>query len=146
MSSAEERAKAIAAEIKATMRAIKAAEARIVELGRELTKTLDEARAEAEAALTVVVYPSGRYECADCGNGMLFTEPTRELPVCENCGHRNYVGHDPVVTKYEPPPPKKYPAGMYECRCGARIAVVADTDEASACELCGGIELKPIQI
>lgn len=146
MSSAEERAKAIAAEIKATMRAIKAAETKIVQLGRELTTTLDEARAEAEAALTIIEYPSGRYECADCGQGMLFTESTRELPACENCGHRNYVGHEPIVTKYEPPPPKKYPAGMYECQCGARAAVVTDTDDVSPCELCGAIELKPIQI
>ncbi|HKR58084.1 MAG TPA: hypothetical protein VJS64_00015 [Pyrinomonadaceae bacterium] len=146
MSSAEERAKAIAAEIKATMHAIKAAEARIVTLGHELTQTLDQARAEAEAALTVVVYPSGRYECADCGHSTLFTEATRELPACDNCGHRNYVGHDPVVTKYEASPKKKYPAGMYECRCGSRTVVVADTDEVSSCELCGAIEIKPIQV
>jgi len=146
MVSAREKARAIAAEIKTTMQAIKAAEAKVVQLGRELTKTLDEARAETEAALTVIEYPSGRYECADCGHSTLFTESTRELPACGNCGHRNYVGHEPVITKYEPPPPKKYPAGMYDCTCGARTVVSEDTDEVSPCELCGSVELKPIQI
>jgi hypothetical protein len=141
---AEERAKMLADEIKETMRSIKAAEARIEQLGRELRETLDQAREQAEAARTVVEYPSGRYECATCGHSTLFTESTRELPACGNCGHRNYVGHEPVITKIEPPQPKKYPAGMYECRCGARVAIAVDTDELSPCELCGVVELKPI--
>jgi hypothetical protein len=144
MSSMEERAKALAAEIKETMRSIKAAEAKIEQLSRELTKTLELARAEAQAALTVVTYPSGRYECADCGHSTLFTESTRELPACDNCGHRNYVGHEPHVTVKEPPKPKKYPAGMYGCRCGARVAIAVDADELTPCELCGGSELTPI--
>lgn len=142
--SAEERAKALATEIKETMRSMKAAELRIEQLSRELTQTLEQVRAEKEAELTVVVYPSGRYECADCGHSTLFTESTRELPECGNCGHRNYVGHEPVVTHIEPPTPKRYPAGMYQCQCGARVAIAVDTDDLSPCELCGATELESI--
>jgi DNA-directed RNA polymerase subunit RPC12/RpoP len=145
VSSAQERARTLAQELKQALREAKAAEARARQLSEALTLALADAKAEAEAARTIVVYPTGRYECASCAQVTLFTEPTRELPACANCGNRNYVGHEPVVTRIEAPPPKKYPAGMYECaRCSARIGVVEDTDEVSPCELCGVAELKPL--
>jgi predicted nucleic acid-binding Zn ribbon protein len=147
MPSSQERAQALAREIKDAMKAMKAAEAKIKELGLELTQALDRARVEAEAARTIVEYPTGRYECSACGHSTLFTEPTSELPACDNCGQRNYVGHEPKITKIEPPAPKKFPAGMYECvACGARTAVGVDTDELSPCDLCDRTEFKPVRI
>lgn len=147
MSTLHERAQTLAREIKDTMKAIKAAEAKIKVLSQELTQVLAQARAEAEAALTVIEYPSGRYECASCGQSTMLTEPVRELPTCDNCGHRNFLGHEPTITKIEPPPPKKFPAGMYECaKCGARTGVVTDTDEMSPCELCGYTDFQSVQL
>ncbi len=146
MSTAQERAKALAAEIKKAVRAMKAAEARVKQLGVELMQALAEARAEAEAARTIVEYPSGRYECAKCRHSTLFTEPTQELPACMNCGSREWTGQAPIVTTVEPPPPKRYPAGMYECtKCRVRTAVAEDTDALSPCELCGADALEPVQ-
>jgi DNA-directed RNA polymerase subunit RPC12/RpoP len=146
MPSAQERAKALADEIRKAMKEAKDAEARVKRMSEELMQTLAEAKAEAEAALTVVEYPTGRYECTSCGHGTLFTTPTRELPACDNCGNRNWVGHEPTVTKIEPLAPKKYLAGMYECAaCHARIAVAMDTDELSPCDLCGAGQLRPLQ-
>lgn len=145
MPSAQERAKTLADQIKKAVREIKAAEARVKHLGEELTRTLAEARAEVETARTIVEYPTGRYECKKCRHSTLFTEPTEELPACDNCGSREWRGQEPTITKIEPPPPKKYPAGMYECgQCGARTAVAADTDEMSPCELCGADKLAPL--
>lgn len=145
MSSAQERARVLADEIKKAVREIKAAEIRVKRLGEELMRASAEAKAEVAAAQTVVEYPTGRYECAKCRHGMLFTEPTQELPACDNCGSRQWTGHEPTVTTIEPPPPKKYAAGMYECgQCGVRTAVAIDTDELSACELCGADKLEPL--
>lgn len=145
MPSAHERAQLLAGEIKKAMKEIRAAEARIKQLSEELMQAVAEARAEADAARTVVEYPTGRYECAKCRQSTLFTEPTRVLPACDNCGSREWAGHEPTVTTIEAPPPKKYPAGMYACaKCGMRIAVAGDTDESSPCEICGSIELKPL--
>jgi DNA-directed RNA polymerase subunit RPC12/RpoP len=144
MSAARERAKALAGEIKETMTQIRAAEARVRQLSQELKLALELARGEEEAALTVIEYPSGRYECASCGLNTMFTEATRDLPACENCGHRNYVGHEPVVKRIEAPTPPKFPVGMYECvRCGGRAVVAVESDELSACELCGFADFKP---
>lgn len=145
MTTAQERAKVLADEIKKTVRAIKAAEAKVRRLGDELKQVLAQARAEAEAARTIVEYPSGRYECAKCRHSTLFTEPTQELPECMNCGSREWTGHEPTITRIEPPPPKRYPAGMYECtKCGVRTAVGEDTDALPPCELCGADALKAV--
>lgn len=146
MSSAQERARVLAQEIKKTVRGIKAAELRVKRLGDELKRTLAAARAEAEATRTIIEYPTGRYECKRCHHGTLFTEPTTELPACDNCGAREWVGHEPTVTVIEPPPPKRYRAGMYECEhCGGRTAMAEDMDELTPCDLCGMAKLRPLE-
>ncbi len=145
MPTAQERAQVLADEIKKTLLAIKAAEVKVKQLGDELMQTLAAARVEAEAERTIVEYPTGRYECKKCRHSTLFTEPTEELPACDNCGGREWTGHEPKITKIEPPSPKKYAAGMYECgQCGVRTAVAMDTDELSPCELCGADKLQPL--
>ncbi len=143
MVSAQERAKALADEMKQAMKEARAADARVRQLGEELLRTLAEVKAEAEAARTIVEYPAGRYECKGCGHSVLLTEPTGALPACDNCGRREYVGSEPTITRLETPPPKKYPAGIYECSaCGARIAMPVEMDTLSACDLCGADQLK----
>jgi Zn finger protein HypA/HybF involved in hydrogenase expression len=147
MSSAQERARVLAREIKKTMRGIKAAELRVKRLSKELTRALAQARAEAETERTIIEYPTGRYECKRCHHSTLFTEPTRELPACDNCGSQEWVGHEPTVTVIKPPPPKKYRAGMYECaHCGGRTAMAEDMDELTPCDLCGMPKLRPLDV
>jgi predicted nucleic acid-binding Zn ribbon protein len=145
MPSAQERAKALAREMMKAMKEAKAAEARVKKLGEAVLQALAEADAEAEAARTIVEYPTGRYECKSCGQGVLFTEPVRKLPACDNCGSREYEGCVPMITKIEPPPPKRFAAGLYECTaCGARIAVAVETDALSPCDICGTDKLKSL--
>lgn len=147
MSIAQERAQVLAREIKKAVHDIKAAEARVKRLSEELKRALAQARAEAEIERTIVEYPTGRYECKRCRHSTLFTEPTRELPVCDNCGANEWVGHEPKVTHIKPPPPKRFRAGMYECaHCGGRTALAEDVDELSACDLCGMPKLKPLDL
>lgn len=145
MTSSQQRAQALAREIQDSMKAIRAAEAKVKQLGRELTQALAQAHAEAESARTIVEYPTGRYECKSCGQSTLVTEPTRELPVCDNCGRCDWVGREPTVTRIEPPPPKRFPTGMYECAvCDGRTVVADDADELSPCELCGANDFRPL--
>lgn len=145
MPSAQERAKALAREMKKAMLEAKAAEERAKRLGTEVMQALAEAKEEAEAASEIVEYPVGRYECKRCGVGTIFSQPYRELPACDNCGSREYVGAEPTITKITPPPPKKYPAGMYQCvSCRTRVVVAEDLDELSPCDLCGVGVLKPV--
>ena len=146
MPSARNRAKALAEEVRKAMGQVKAAEARVTKLSKEMAKALAEARAETEAATrTIVRYPSGRYDCAGCGQSVIFSEPTEELPECENCGSREYKGHEPEVIEIKPPPPKRYQAGMYQCdSCGARVALAEDTDDLPECDFCAGGKLKPL--
>lgn len=145
MPSAHDRVRVLAQEIKKAMLQAKAAEARAISLGEELKRALVEAQEQAHAARTIVEYPVGRYECKGCRQSTIFSEPYSELPPCDNCGRREYIGAEPKVTVIPAPAPKKYAAGMYECRdCGGRVALVEDTDALSGCELCGNGRLEPL--
>lgn len=145
MSSAQERAKALAQEMKRAIMEAKTAEARAKRLGEEVLLALAEAKKEAEAVSTIVEYPIGRYECKQCGAGSIFSQTYRELPACDNCGSREYVGAEPTITKITSPPPKKYSSGMYECAgCRTRIVLAEDTDELSPCDVCGAYKLRAV--
>ena len=145
MSSAQERAKELAREMKRAIIEAKTAEARAKRLGEEVLLALAEAKKEAEAVSTIVEYPIGRYECKQCGAGSIFSQTYRELPACDNCGSREYDGAEPTITKITTPPPKKYSSGMYECAgCRTRIVLAEDTDELSPCDVCGAYKLRAV--
>ncbi|OGI39866.1 MAG: hypothetical protein A2140_07270 [Candidatus Muproteobacteria bacterium RBG_16_62_13] len=145
MTQAQERAQQLAAQVQQAIRESKAAEARVKQLSDALLQALAEAKAEAEVEQTIVEYPTGRYECKGCRQSVLFTEPKRELTPCENCGSTEYIGAEPTITRIAPPPPRKYPAGMYACiGCGTRVALAIDMDELSPCEMCGIVGVKAL--
>ena len=145
MSSAQERAKALAQEMKRAIMEAKTAEARAKRLGDEVLLALAEAKKEAEAVSEIIEYPIGRYECKQCGTGSIFSQTYRELPACDNCGSHEYVGAEPTITKITPPPPKKYSSGMYECTgCRTRIVLAEDTDVLPPCDICGAHKLRAV--
>lgn len=145
--SAQEKAESLAKQVMRAMAESKAAEARAVSLGQKMMKAVAQAKKEARAAekaRNIVEYPSGRYECGQCGHSVLITSATSELPDCDNCGSNKIQGHEPKVTKVAPPPPKKYKAGMYQCDgCETRAAVAVDTNNLPDCDYCGS-RLKPL--
>jgi len=145
MSSAQERAKSLAREMKRAIIEAKTAEARAKRLGEEVMLALAEARKEVQAEIEIVEYPIGRYECKGCGQSSIFSQTYRELPPCDNCGSVEYVGAEPTITKITPPPPKRHSAGMYECTgCRTRIVLAEDTDELPPCDICGAHKLKAV--
>lgn len=146
MSSARERVKALAQEMKRAIMEAKTAEARAKRLGEEVMLALAEAKKEVETESIIIEYPIGRYECKRCGVSSIFSLPYRELPPCDNCGSREYVGAEPTITRVMPSPPKRYAAGMYECAaCRTRVIVGEDTDELTPCDICGAMKLRPLQ-
>jgi len=144
---AQQRAEFLAKQVMEAMAESKAAEARAAELGKQMMQAVAEAKKEAKAAQKareIVEYPSGRYECGQCGHSVLITTATSELPECDNCGSKKLTGHEPKITKIAPPPPKKYKAGMYQCSsCETRAAVAVDTNHLPDCDYCGS-ELVPL--
>ena len=145
MSSAQERARELAREMKKAIMEAKTAEARAKRLGDEVLLALAEAKKEQEAASEIIEYPVGRYECKRCGQGSIFSQTYRELPACDNCGSTEYLGAEPTITKITPPPPKKYHAGMYDCAgCRTRIVLPEDMDELPPCDICGGHKLRAV--
>ncbi|MHB8534162.1 MAG: hypothetical protein ACYDBW_01800 [Sulfuricaulis sp.] len=145
MSSAQERAKSLAREMKQAIIEAKTAEARAKRLGDEVMLALAEARKEVQAEIEIVEYPIGRYECKGCGQSSIFSQTYRQLPPCDNCGSVEYVGAVPTITKITPPPPKRFSAGMFECAaCRTRIVLAEDCDELPPCDVCGAHKLKSV--
>jgi Zn finger protein HypA/HybF involved in hydrogenase expression len=107
--------------------------------GEEFKKLLIQVQAEAEAARNVVEYPSGRYECKACHQPVIFTEIQNALPPCDSCGRSSgYSGPRPRVLEVIPETPRKYSAGLYECKqCRAPLALVEGSDALPPCEFCG---------
>lgn len=145
MSASQDKLKSLAQQVKQAMKELKAAEAKLATLSDQLMQAAAKVKAESTAVKTIVEYPSGRYECKHCRHGVLFTEAVTELPACDNCGSIEYTGHEPKVTEIKPPPPKRYPAGMYQCAsCSARIAIAMASDDSPVCDYCGANKVTPI--
>lgn len=145
---AQQKAESLAKQVMLAMAESKAAEARAISLGKKMMKAVAQAKNDAKAAEAaardIVEYPSGRYECGQCGHSVLITTATSELPECDNCGSNKIKGHEPKVTRVEPPAPKKYAAGMYQCStCETRAAVAVDTNHLPDCDYCGS-KLNPL--
>lgn len=142
MASAKEQAQKLAQEIKGALQAARGAISHARAASAEFKKLLAPMQAEAEAARNVVEYPSGRYECKGCHQPVIFAVDQKVLPPCDACGRDiGYDGPPPRVLQTIPETPRKFPAGLYECRqCRAPLALVEGTDAPAPCEYCGATE------
>jgi Zn finger protein HypA/HybF involved in hydrogenase expression len=146
MASAKERAQKLAQEMRDAIRVARTASARARKAGEEFKELLVQVEAEAEAARNVVEYPSGRYECNACHTPVIFMETQREFPPCDSCGSsRGFSGPPPRVLEVIPPAPRKFSAGLYECKqCRAPLALVEGSDTLAPCEFCGATEFRAL--
>jgi Zn finger protein HypA/HybF involved in hydrogenase expression len=146
MGNAKDRALALAQKMREAHRAARVAESQAHALGQEIVKLLPAVAIEAEMERNQVEYQPGRYECNSCHQPVLFTEPTRKLPPCDNCGRdAGYEGPPPRVLNTEPPVPWKFAPGLYECpRCHARVALVSGSNALPPCEFCGSEDAQAV--
>jgi len=144
MASAKERAQQLSQEIRDAIRAARAASTRARTAGEEFRKLLVQVEVEAEAARNVVEYPGGRYECNACHQPVIFTDTQSELPPCDSCGRSSgYSGPPPRVLHVVPATPRKFSAGLYECKqCHAPLALVEGSNALAPCEFCGAMEFR----
>jgi len=142
MASAKERAQMLSQEIRAALRAARTGLGRARTAGEEFKALLVDVQVEAAAARNVVEYPSGRYECKGCHQPVIFPDTRNELPPCDTCGRNvGYDGPPPRVLDVIPEAPRKYSAGLYECKhCHAPLALVEGVDAFLPCEFCGATE------
>ena len=142
MASAKEQAQKIAQEITTALQAARAAIMQAHAASAEFKKLLVPMRAEAEAARNVVEYPSGRYECKGCHQPVIFAVDQKVLPPCDACGRNiGYEGPPPKVLQVVPEAPRKFPAGLYECKqCRVPRALAVGVDVHAPCEFCGATE------
>ena len=142
MSSAKERAQLLSQEIRAALQAARTAITHAHTAGEEFKALLGQVQAEAEAARNVVEYPSGRYECKGCHQPVIFPDTRSDLPPCDSCGRNiGYDGPPPRILDVIPEAPRKYSAGLYECKhCHAPRALVEGVDALPPCEFCGTTE------
>ncbi len=142
MATAKEKALFLAQEIKAALQSARAAIAQARAASVEFKGLVATMRAEAEAARNVVEYPSGRYECKGCHQPVIFAVDQKSLPPCDACGRDiGYDGPPPRVLEVIPEAPRKFPAGLYECKqCRAPLALAEGADAVAPCEYCGGSE------
>jgi Zn finger protein HypA/HybF involved in hydrogenase expression len=136
----------LAQEMRAAIRAARAASTHVRTAGEAFRALLVQVQAEADAARNVVEYPGGRYECNACHQPVIFTDTQRELPPCDSCGRSSgYSGPPPRVLDVIPDTPRKYPAGLYECtQCRAPLALVEGSDALAPCEFCGATEFRAL--
>ena len=142
MASAKEQAQKLAQDMRAAILVAREAIMRAHAAGEEFRRLLAPMQAEAEAARNLVEYPSGRYECKGCHQPVIFAVDQKVLPPCDTCGRNiGYDGPPPRVLQTIPDTPRKFPAGLYECRqCRAPRALAEGTDAMTACEYCGATE------
>lgn len=144
MTTAKERAQLLSKEMRDAIRTARTASARAQTIGKEFKKLLILVEAEAEAERNVVEYPGGRYECNACHQPIIFSETQRVLPPCDSCGRSSgYIGPPPLVLDVIPATPRKFSAGLYECKqCAAPMALVEGSDTLVPCEFCGAMEYR----
>lgn len=146
MASAKERAIKLAQEMRDAVRMARTASTHARKAGEEFKELLVQVEVEAEAARNVVEYPSGRYECNACHTPVIFMETQRTFPPCDSCGSsRGFSGPPPRVLEVVPPVPRKFSAGLYECKqCRAPLALVEGSDTLAPCEFCGATEFRAL--